>query len=868
MSTPAPASEPSSVRTAYAFLRPLPSVREDEAPPAEPRPSSGRDRWERLFPSTAGIPDAGSSLDVAGLQLGQYLIQERIGRGGMGAVFRASDLRLDRIVALKILAPEYTRDPASVQRFQNEARAAAKLDHENIARVFASGEDGGQQYIAFEYVTGTNVRDLIQQRRMLTPGETVNYLLQMADALRHTSAAGVVHRDIKPSNIIITPGGRAKLVDLGLARHQTQNDLTVHGTTLGTFDYISPEQALDPRNVDVRSDIYSLGCTAYHMLTGEPPYNRGSMFQKVLDHHQNDIPDASAKNPMVPQQMSHILRRMMAGQVEARYQRPDDLIRDLLPLAAALGVPAGGGIWGELAPPRFAWAEHRGWILALGVLVTLGVIASLPPREADLLPSSSVPAITGPIRTTESPGTTPSASDDTNLPAAAAVISGLQAGMKTMGSGDVKLPDQLGAVAKAPSPSTILEDTTPQAPVSPPTTLSTNTDENRFWADSAGVFKGYASLEAACLAAVDGSTIELRFDGKSSPQKPVRIEGKSLRIRAQVGKRPTLVFEIPEVIGQSPPSRMITVINGTVELFDTDIVFRVPRGRPVDRWSIFTLEQAKRLSLRGVSVTLENSSRQLASIVEIRTPSRTLMGRMMPDGSMRGQTTISMSESVFRGEADGFHVSEILECSVELSHTAWALSENLVSIDTRNSVQMASSVEPPPCRLQLDHVTAVVDGSLISVAAGEAGVAPTVDVRCDNSLLSVLGSDPSMIMMQGPIEMDEWLSRLVWKGTSNYIDAVGSWWEISAVRSISSPKRLFNASDWSQHWNSTGNASIDRNSFEAPDQWDAPVFHAVSRKAFQLLPTSQFYRAPEASDGTDAGVDWRFPQVPTKLPVP
>jgi hypothetical protein len=181
---------------------------------------------------------------------------------------------------------------------------------------------------------------------------------------------------------------------------------------------------------------------------------------------------------------------------------------------------------------------------------------------------------------------------------------------------------------------------------------------------------------------------------------------------------------------------------------------------------------------------------------------------------------------------------------------------------------MASSVEPPPCRLQLDHVTAVVDGSLISVEAGEAGVAPTVDVRCDNSLLSVLGSDPSMIMMKGPIEMDEWLSRLVWKGTANYIDAVGSWWEISAVRSISTPKRLFNASDWSQHWNSTGNASIDRNSFEAPDQWDAPVFHAISRKAFQLLPTSQFYRAPEASDGTDAGVDWRFPQVPTKLPVP
>ncbi len=131
------------------------------------------------------------------------------------------------------------------------------------------------------------------------------------------------------------------------------------------------------------------------------------------------------------------------------------------------------------------------------------------------------------------------------------------------------------------------------------------------------------------------------------------------------------------------------------------------------------------------------------------------------------------------------------------------------------------------------------------MVAGEAGVAPTVDVRCDNSILSVLPGH-SMIKMKGPIEMDEWLSRLLWKGTANYIDAVGSWWEISADRSISSPLRTFNASDWSQHWNSTGNASIDRNSFESPDLWDAPVFHAVSRKAFQLLPTSQFYRAPEA----------------------
>ena len=156
-------------------------------------------------------------------------------------------------------------------------------------------EDRGLHFIAFEYITGTNVRDLIASDGPLEPADAVNYTLQIASALVHTNEIGVVHRDVKPSNIIITPTGRAKLVDLGLARNpelnQTSEDLTSDGTTLGTFDYISPEQARDPRGVDVRSDIYSLGCTIYHMLTGEPPYPDGNAFQKLLDHQGKQPPD-------------------------------------------------------------------------------------------------------------------------------------------------------------------------------------------------------------------------------------------------------------------------------------------------------------------------------------------------------------------------------------------------------------------------------------------------------------------------------------------------------------------------------------------------------------------------------------------------
>lgn len=888
-----PASEPSSVRTAYAFLRPLPSVRADEEV-AEARPPAVRDRWDRLFPSTTGVLDAGSSLNVAGLQLGDYRIQARIGRGGMGAVFRASDLRLDRIVALKILAPEYTRDPACVQRFQNEARAAAKLDHENIARVFASGEDGGQQYIAFEYVSGTNVRDMIQLRGTLTSAETVNYVLQIAESLRHTSAAGVVHRDIKPSNIIITPAGRAKLVDLGLARHQSQGqELTLHGTTLGTFDYISPEQALDPRNVDVRSDLYSLGCTAYHMLTGEPPYSRGSMFQKVLDHHTTEAPDVSAKNPHVPQALSHIIRKLMDSQVDARYQRPEDLVRDLLPLAAAFGVPSRTGLWAEVPQPRFSWAEHRGWILVMSLLAGIVTFASLPPQEVEPLPSNSVVRSPPAIEAIETPqsGAIIERTPRSASPVDKREVTSAGAGTKreppltaipelpptgffvgTRMGGTVLSKQGPGQLASDPTSNSTAAIRTPR-PSDKPSLPQQATPESQFWVMTAGmdgtggVSKSYPTLEAACLEAPDNSTIELRFDGESSIQRPIRIEGKSLRIRAQVGYRPVLRFDVPGPVGLPVTSQMISVVNGGIEVFDLDIVFRVPRGRSVDRWSVFSLEYAKQVTLRGVSVTLDNVlMQQPGTLFELRIPSGTLMERMMPDGVMHGPVQIQISDSVFRGEADGFRLTEANDAQIQISNSAWAISGTLLAIDTRNSVQMATSVATPPCQLHLDHITAVLDGGLISVEAGEAGVAPTIDVRCDNSIISLLKPIRSLITLTGPLEMEEWIQRLGWVGTSNYLDVIGPWCEISAVGSLNTPNRKFNASDWRRQWKSTGNTAIDRNVFESLEVWEKPVFHRVDSNSFHLFSEPNVDQAPEAADGRNAGVDWKLPRVPSRLP--
>ncbi|WP_299470026.1 serine/threonine-protein kinase [uncultured Gimesia sp.] len=338
--------------------------------------------WNRLFPPTIDDPDAQTEIpNPSGMELEHFIIRERIGRGGMGAVFRAIDTRLDRVVALKVLSPGQSRDPGSVKRFQNEAKSAARLDHENISRVFYIGEDQGLNFIAFEYVKGTNVREIIQSRGILPAAEAVNYALQISSALKHINKAGVVHRDIKPSNIIITPGGRAKLVDLGLARKESDNasaDLTSAGTTLGTFDYISPEQAKDPRNVDVRSDIYSLGCTLYHMLTGEPPYGEGTVLQKLLDHSGKNVPDPAVINKQLPHELSLIVQKMMASDPEERYQTPEELMFHLMQVASQLdlrGVNPEGLVWTSPTSSRLGFLEkHVGWIATAAVLLIVVVL--------------------------------------------------------------------------------------------------------------------------------------------------------------------------------------------------------------------------------------------------------------------------------------------------------------------------------------------------------------------------------------------------------------------------------------------------------------------------------------------------------------
>ncbi|SMP48884.1 serine/threonine protein kinase [Neorhodopirellula lusitana] len=313
--------------------------------------------------------------DLQGQRLNHFELLEQIGGGGMGAVFRARDERLGRIVAVKVV-PFAAGDPDLQRRFRNEAQSAAKLDHPLIARVFEVGNDGPWYYIVFEYIDGSNIRDIVTQDGPLSLDDAVYYTCQVAEAIGHASRRGIVHRDIKPSNVVVTDDSSIKLVDMGLARSEsfdTSEDLTASGVTLGTFDYISPEQAHDPRLADIRSDLYSLGCTFYFMLTGSPPFPGGTMLQKLLNHGNATIPDIRDHRPGTSEDLNAILQKMLAKQPDQRYQDSHVLIADLRELAMREDLPRSRGVNAvaiETDRVSFPSArKHLPWIVAASLLL-------------------------------------------------------------------------------------------------------------------------------------------------------------------------------------------------------------------------------------------------------------------------------------------------------------------------------------------------------------------------------------------------------------------------------------------------------------------------------------------------------------------
>lgn len=258
-----------------------------------------------------------------------YEILDRVGAGAMGTVFKARHKRLNRIVALKILKPSLARDKRYVERLRREARIVASLSHPHIVTGYDLGEEGGYHFFVMEFVEGKSLRQLLIEWGMFSEDYVLRVARETAMALDHAYQRDVIHRDIKPGNILIDDDGNVKLTDMGLAKGPADLTLTRDGATVGTPMYISPEQARNPQDVDVRSDLYSLGATLYHMATGVPPFSGETMAELITSVLNDNVIAPSEVNSSVSPGMSLVIRKLLAKNLTVRYQTPRELLDDL-----------------------------------------------------------------------------------------------------------------------------------------------------------------------------------------------------------------------------------------------------------------------------------------------------------------------------------------------------------------------------------------------------------------------------------------------------------------------------------------------------------------------------------------------------------
>jgi serine/threonine-protein kinase len=261
-----------------------------------------------------------------------FEIVNKLGKGGMGTVYLARQLSINRLVALKILPPKLARNKEYLTRFMREAQATAKLNHPNIVQAIDVGESNGYHYFVMEYVEGETVKEILQRSGVIEEKRALEITLQTSEALKHAWQSQIIHRDIKPANIMINKSGKVKLCDLGLAIDvKEDSDITKTGVIMGTPYYLSPEQART-EDLDIRSDIYSLGATLYHMATGRRPFEGDSPAEILTKHLSDPLPDPLEQNPTLSNGICYIISHMMSKDKKDRYQNPDELLEDLTQL--------------------------------------------------------------------------------------------------------------------------------------------------------------------------------------------------------------------------------------------------------------------------------------------------------------------------------------------------------------------------------------------------------------------------------------------------------------------------------------------------------------------------------------------------------
>ncbi len=282
--------------------------------------------------------------NVQRLVFGNYVILEELGRGGMGVVWKARHRRMQRIVALKVLPESVSNDASTIARFHREVVAAARLNHPNIVTAFDADEVEGSHFLVMEYVDAHDLSWITKKRGLLSIAQVIECVIQTARGLEYAHSQGVIHRDIKPGNLLLDNNGTVKILDMGLARFESeteQAELTMTNATMGTVDFMAPEQAEDAKSADARADIYSLGMSLYYLLIGKSAYRGDSMMARLIAHREKPIPSLCEINPKIPRELDHIFQRMVAKKIGDRIQSMTEVISSLQSMLLPMDDDAG-----------------------------------------------------------------------------------------------------------------------------------------------------------------------------------------------------------------------------------------------------------------------------------------------------------------------------------------------------------------------------------------------------------------------------------------------------------------------------------------------------------------------------------------------